>query len=402
MNIIPVMICKNEEIWIERVLTPFSNIFPHVIVTDTGSSDGTIAQIAKVKNIHLMSYGKSLSPAEVGLARGWMQSEAKEHFGATHVFLVDGDELYPTKYLQWIYDNPMPDNAMGGFTYGVECTELENGECWMYGVGVSRHAVFSVDSKWHGVYPFESPDSFIAGDPTNYYWQSLDPSYHFYHIHQMRRSSRDEDVHLRMEKKYHFSMQSHPEIKPEKFWLKNQEDYQEANMAKKNKIIGVIIGEREGVRVPYIVPPPEPPTPGDDVMLSATKILNNDEIINSPDVTVEAIAAPSANQLIFVHSVCVEAKIATDGGYTGISTPSYIGVVYEDSIAPIWRVDADDACLLACFDPSYIVQLSQYAPALIGAGKSIHIISINAGGVFGGGNAANTLTVTIFYTIIDL
>jgi glycosyltransferase involved in cell wall biosynthesis len=226
MIVIPILLVKNEEVWIERVLTPFANIFPHVIVSDTGSTDSTIKQIEKVKNIHLMTYG-NLSPEEVGLCRGWMQAEAQEKFGATHVFMVDGDELYPTKYVKFLHDNPMPEDAMGGFTYGVECTEFENGECWLYGVGVSRHAVFSVDSKWRGTYPFESPDTFIAGHPTNYYWQSLDPSYHFYHVHQMRRSSRDEDVYLRKQKQFQFSMQDHPEIRPVSLWLKHESEYQD-------------------------------------------------------------------------------------------------------------------------------------------------------------------------------
>jgi len=230
MLIVPIVLCKNEEYWIQRVLTSLSNVFTRVIVADTGSTDSTLEQIAKVKNIHLMSYG-NLSPHDLGLCRGWMQAEAKEKFGASHVFLCDADELYPTKYLQFIKDNPMPENALSGFTYGVECTGLESGECWLLGwadsqlVGVSRQAVFSVDSKWSGTYPFESPDTFKAGDPTNYYWQSVDPSYHFYHLHQMCRSSKDEEVYLRKQKQYQFSMIEHPEITPAHFWLKSREEY---------------------------------------------------------------------------------------------------------------------------------------------------------------------------------
>jgi len=228
--ITPIVLCKNEEYWIFHVLSALVSVFPHVVVADTGSTDSTLEQIAKVPNIHLMSFS-NLSPKEVGLCRGWMQDEAREKFGATHVFLCDADELYPRKYLQFIKDNPMPENALSGFTYGVECTELENGECWLLGwpdghpVGVSRQAVFSVDSKWHGTYPFESPDTFKAGDLTNYYWQSMDSSYHFYHLHQMRRSSKDGDVYLRKQKQYQFSMIEHPEIVPTEFWIKSRDEY---------------------------------------------------------------------------------------------------------------------------------------------------------------------------------
>jgi len=227
--IVPIVLVKNEELWIFRVLSALVDVFPHVVVADTGSTDSTLEQIAKVPNIHLMSYG-NLPPHEVGLCRGWMQAEAKDKFGATHVLLVDADELYPRKYLRFIQDNPAPEGTLGGFTYGIECTELQNGECWMLGnsnglVGVSRHAFFSVDSKWKGEYPFESSDTFVAGHPTYYYWQSVDASYHFYHLHQMCRSSKDEDVYLRKQKQYQFSMIEHPEIKPAKFWLKSREEY---------------------------------------------------------------------------------------------------------------------------------------------------------------------------------
>lgn len=224
--LVPIMVCKNEEIWIGRVLSALVSVFPHVVVADTGSTDSTREQIAKVPNVHLLSF-ENLSPADVGLCRGEIQKVAREQYGAERVFLVDADELYPIKYLRFIADNPMPVDAPGGFTAGVECTELPNGECWLYDVGCNRHAIFSADSKWSGVYPFESPDSYLPGNPKNHYWQSPDPSYRFFHLHQMRRSSKDEDVYMRMKKKYQFGLADHPEIKPTQFWLKSEKDYQD-------------------------------------------------------------------------------------------------------------------------------------------------------------------------------
>lgn len=231
-DIVPIVLCKNEEVWISRVLSALVAVFPHVIVADTGSTDGTLEQIAKVSNIHLMTYS-NLSPAEVGLCRGWMQAEAKAKFGAERVMLVDADELYPIKYLRFIRDNPIPADALSGFTYGIECTELDNSECWMVGdadgnlVGVNRQAVFSVDSKWSGQYPFESPDTHIPGDPRNYYWKSPDPSYHYWHLHGMKRSSKDDEVHFRLRKKHQFSCQDRPDLKPIKLWIQSEKDYQD-------------------------------------------------------------------------------------------------------------------------------------------------------------------------------
>lgn len=229
MNIVPMVLVKNEELWIGKVLASLSKVFPHVIVADTGSTDSTREQVAKVPNVKLMTY-ENLTPQQVGKCREWMQEEAKKSFGATHVMLVDGDELYPLKYLRYILDNPMPENAMSGFTYGIECTELQNGECWFLGrqggiVGVNRQAIFSVDSKWSGDYPFESPDSYVAGDPSNHYFPALEPGHHFYHLHQMQRSTKDSDVYLRVQKRYQFSMAEHPDIVPMIKWLNRREEY---------------------------------------------------------------------------------------------------------------------------------------------------------------------------------
>ncbi len=225
MNIVPVLLIKNEELWIRHVLRSLVNVFPHVIVADTGSTDSTLDQLTGLPNITLRTFDHPLTPKELGGCRGEMQEVARSRFGATHIFLVDGDELYPTKYLRFIVDHPMPETALSGFTWGIECTELPNGECWMYSVGCNRQAMISVNSKWRGEYPFESPDTYVPGHPGNHYWQSPDPSYHFYHLHQMRRSLRDEDVYLRKQKQFQFGMADHPEIKPAAFWLKSREDY---------------------------------------------------------------------------------------------------------------------------------------------------------------------------------
>lgn len=226
MIIVPIVLCKNEEIWIERVLRPFANLFPHVIVADTGSTDSTLEQIAKVPNIYLLKYDH-LTAEQVGQCRGWMQAEARSLFSASHVWLVDADELYPTKYIRFILENMMPENAMSGFTYGLECMEKDNGECWFYGVGVSRQAIFSVNSQWRGVYPFESPDTFVPGHPTNYYWSSPKLGHNFYHLHGMCRSTRDADVDQRLGKRFQFSMQDRPDIQPKTLWLKSEREYRD-------------------------------------------------------------------------------------------------------------------------------------------------------------------------------
>lgn len=225
MNIVPIVMVKNEEIWIERVLTSLSRIFHVTIVADTGSTDNTVKIVESVPNMMVLKY-LALRPDRVGHLRGEMQRFAKQ-VGATHVMLVDGDELYPTEYLEYIYSNPMPESAPCGFTTGVEVCELDNGELWLMNATKNRDAVFSVDSQWHGVYPFEAHTEFDRDPSKNYYWPSPDPKFRFYHLHNVRRSRFDGDVHMRLTKKGLFSMQKRPDIHPETLWLKSEKEYKD-------------------------------------------------------------------------------------------------------------------------------------------------------------------------------
>jgi glycosyltransferase involved in cell wall biosynthesis len=224
ITLLPILMIKNEERFIERVLTPLANVFPQVIVADTGSTDSTLEQVAKVKNIHLVHYPNA-TPEELAMIRQYLQDIARG-FGATHTMIVDGDEIYPTEYARFIHDNPMPENMKVGLVIGEEIAELPNGEWWKYDVRFNRMCVMSVDTQWQGIYPFEGVKMVLAENPElNYYWKWDNPLGQYYHLHTMRRSSKDEDAHRRVEKKYQFSMRDRPDLKPKTFWLKNEFEY---------------------------------------------------------------------------------------------------------------------------------------------------------------------------------
>jgi hypothetical protein len=232
MNIVPALLIKNEEVWIYRVLEALATVYPNIIVFDTGSTDSTIREVTKIPGIKLITstHVGEVHPADLGRCRQFMQDEARRIFGATHIHLVDGDELYDKAYLRYIADNPMPENAMSGFTSGIECGELANGEIWFYGTdgmptGLNRQAIIPVDSRWSGTYPFESPDCYIPGHPTNHYFPIPEGSRGFYHLHHTKRSSKEADVYLRVSKRDQFSMRDAPEIVPLSLWLNRQEDY---------------------------------------------------------------------------------------------------------------------------------------------------------------------------------
>lgn len=228
--VVPVLLVKNEEVWISRILSAVCKVFPHVIVTDTGSTDSTIEQIQGIPAVTLFTF-QNVDPKGLTEKRQFMQEIAKQRFGATHIFLIDGDELYPSKYLQFIHDNPMAEHCLSGFTSGVECCELENGQFWYYGAhgavtGLNRQAIIPVGSTWKGTYPFESPDCYIPGSPLNHYFAGPDETFKFFHVHHTRRSRMDGEVYLREQKRRQFSMRdAPPEIQPFKLWLKDWESY---------------------------------------------------------------------------------------------------------------------------------------------------------------------------------
>jgi hypothetical protein len=194
------------------------------VIADTGSTDSTLDQLAGIGNLFIICKG-NLSPRQLSQARYELQEAARSLYGATHIFLVDGDELYPTKYLRSIADKPMAENAMSGYTSGIEVGEKDNGELWFYNAGLNRQAIIPVDSKWKGDYPFESPDCYVPGHFTNHYFPIPEGSLGFYHLHHTRRSTRESDVYLRTQKRNQFSMRDAPELVHETFWLYSEKDY---------------------------------------------------------------------------------------------------------------------------------------------------------------------------------
>lgn len=231
MNIVPVLLVKNEEVWIRHIVSALASVFQHIIVTDTGSTDGTVAQIRDIPQVLIFEEGPK-TPPQLTEMRQFMQLEAKILYKATHIFLVDGDELYPRSYLRLMVENPMAEDALSGFTTGIEVGEKENGELWFYGqngnpVGLQRQAIIPVDSHWHGTYPFESPSSYEPGNPSNHYFPLPSLSQGFYHLHHTTRSRNDAEVYLRSEKKNQFSLREVPQFTLDKFWLSSEKEYRD-------------------------------------------------------------------------------------------------------------------------------------------------------------------------------
>ena len=225
--LVPVIMTFNEERFIRQCLTPLCAVFPVVIVADTGSTDNNLSEIAKVPgDIYQMNSG-ILTFEELGMKRAEMAFVAKERFGATHILHCDGDEIYRTAYLHHIKNNPLPPDMIAGYTHGVELDELSNGEVWRYDRDYNRCAVFSVDSKWHGAYPFEAPDAYQQDQPELNYYYPAAPLHEFYHMHHFRRSSKDAETRWRVEKQHQFAMVDRPEAQLVEKFLNSWDDYKD-------------------------------------------------------------------------------------------------------------------------------------------------------------------------------
>jgi hypothetical protein len=213
----------NEERFIRQCLLPWSSIID-VVVADTGSADDNLKEIAKVPNVYLMTSG-ILSMKELGDKRAEMAKIAREKFGAIWVLHLDGDEIYTHTYAKHIVARPLPAGMIAGYTHGVELDELPNGEVWRYNRDYNRCAVFSVDSKWHGDYPFEAPYAYQIDRPElNYYYPS-GPRMEFYHMHHFRRSSKDAETRWRIEKQKQFAMVTDPGAKLVEKFLNSWSEY---------------------------------------------------------------------------------------------------------------------------------------------------------------------------------
>lgn len=226
---LPVVMCMNEERFIERVLIPFVQVFPVVVIGDTGSTDSTLDIITQMQReyvIYLVHYPHP-TPEELGLIRMHLQDIAAG-FGATHALHLDGDEIYPSEYVRYIYDNPIPNGMNAGLITGEEIAELPSGEWWKYAVRFSKVAVIPCGTRWHGSYPLERIDTLLETNPElNYYWPSVHPLHQFYHLHTMRRSSRDRDAYARLRKQNQFCQQDRPDMQPREFWLRSEDDYKD-------------------------------------------------------------------------------------------------------------------------------------------------------------------------------
>lgn len=204
---IPVTMVRNEELVIRAILKPLVEVFPLVVVGDTGSTDRTVEICKEYPKVRVVEYGP-LTMDKVGKVRQWLAGYVK-NAGYQYAWMVDGDELYYPEAMEFILRHGPSDEMTMGFSQLVSVDLDSEGNFWRMDDVYSRTAIWHVDDKWNGDYPFESP-ACMAEDGSRWKYYPIDKpeerNWHGYHLHRLARSPKDGEVYLRVQKQYQFCM----------------------------------------------------------------------------------------------------------------------------------------------------------------------------------------------------
>ena len=155
---------------------------------------------------------------------------------------------------------------------------------------------------------------------------------------------------------------------------------------------------------------------GDSLVLSATVELTDAQIKALPTTGIEIVAAQGSGKIIVPVSCTIVTNIVTDG-YDNQSADIKVGIPIAGSNtlnSGSWVVfDADGYGVFGSQGEKYYFNLQigqnlddgQTQPSDFGSNAdnvALKIKVTNALGNLTGGNAANTLKVTVYYTVVDL
>ena len=220
MDCAPIVMVKNEALYIRQILAPLVEVFGVAFVGDTGSQDGTAELAETVPGAVVTRYGEQnfrvLPQVRKRLCE---QGEAQ---GLQWALMVDGDELYHPDALRAIRAYTMPAGKRAGFVSMRSIDRDEQGTFWELNDLFSRLAIHPITDRHGGEYPFESPESF--GNPAWFEYLPTVGGLEMYgiHLHRLDRSPLDDQVFMRKAKQFQFSLQDVqiPRTKPlEEPWL---------------------------------------------------------------------------------------------------------------------------------------------------------------------------------------
>ncbi len=209
MDCIPILMVKNEATYIRQVLRPLADVFPLVLLGDTGSTDGTAELAEAFANVSVTRFGE-MTPRQLGQVRKWLCDQARA-LGYAWALQVDGDELWSQAALRLMQAQEMPAGKRLGFTTMVS-VDWHAGALWEMADQFNRLVVFPTEDEWSGDYPFEWPMSWKAmsegADIGHYFPLPEGWRHHGLHLHRLDRSPLDAEVYRRVEKQKQFSMRT--------------------------------------------------------------------------------------------------------------------------------------------------------------------------------------------------
>ena len=194
------LMVRDEEYWIGMILESLVKNLSNIFVFDTGSTDSTIGIIKSFPKVTLVEKG-ALNPMQLMQCRNEMMEMTRTPWA----WQVGGDEWYPEKAVKVLLEQEMPAGKKVGFTRFLDVGwDGKNFRAYLpfWRVAIlAKEARFVDDVAGRG-YPFEMPNLFSNEALYHYFSDEILG----YHLHHLLRSSRDEDVYLRVDKRHQFSM----------------------------------------------------------------------------------------------------------------------------------------------------------------------------------------------------
>lgn len=138
------------------------------------------------------------------------------------------------------------------------------------------------------------------------------------------------------------------------------------------------------------------------IVFGITKVLTDEQIKALPTTPVQILPAPGANKICWV--IGSYAHFKSSGAYANFGLPSHLNVGPASPADAFCSQQADIILSVASNVNSPLLPAGPNGTADADVvNKPITIYVDNGGaGVFTGGNAANALSVTVLYTIIDV
>jgi hypothetical protein len=149
------------------------------------------------------------------------------------------------------------------------------------------------------------------------------------------------------------------------------------------------------------------------VVYQRKTILTDAQIKALPNSFIELVPAPTASQLLILHSAAMKYLLSVGGGYSNVDVDNYIITTYGDweNTASVKAITVNDFVagntgrlhILPSLIKIYSGELISEPLSLDQSiGLPLKLAMNNSSGDLTGGDPANTLEVTVFYSIVDL